>query len=237
MSWRPELWLTNTFAALLARQKPRSYWQSELGQAEIVRLLRSDILEEIARGVLTIGGQFWTSGGKFAGDIIGANPAMIAGVERHLFQNDPAIVNASVWTWIVAKNYSESIIQPSARVLDQFLLLWMTNSMPMVKNSAAYALLVQGVRREEWTPVLSDSQKQVLTEAGSGTSDDGLYEVASFFVAFYAKDIWPDSEIADRLGKYLHGATRYAPYRTHIRSLLEQMGEMGRAIVSKDNLR
>jgi len=225
MQWVSESWLRNTLAVLLTYRRPDTYWRSNEAQADLLRLLRSESAEEIARGLLIIGGLHWRSPRR-----VELVSLPLADIERHLFHEDPALWHAAMWAWALTRKY-HGAPEPSPLVLDRLLSLWLIGAEQKVPGIVAFAFsTVVGLPRSIWTPVLTEEQKHFVRQAANASdekTDANLKDepFASLVVAFHARDLWPDEELAERL--VAAPRTTFGVTEEAVDQLLKQMGKAG----------
>jgi hypothetical protein len=209
----------NTYARLAVYRQPKTYWASGKGQADIERLLNSESAEDIGRGLLSLVGLSWV-GWSFREDTL-----PLADLERHIFQEHAALREAALWAWAFIHSEQQSALQPSSRVLDRLLSVWLSSARP--DTIAAYALSTQlGLLRRAWAPVLTEEEVQQLRRVDQDyEGQDRETLAACYMVAFHGGNVWSDKELATRLGKL---KLFYASREAHrIDVMLEQMGETG----------
>ena len=219
MQWRRECSLTQTLVTFAGLRQPKPYWHSSEGRLELIRLLRNHGAEEITRGLSTVAG-------LRSDDDAGTSELLMA-VERHLFQKDAALWHAATYTWLLLNPESRV---PGAEVLDRLLSLWVIEANEKLEPFASFALSTQlGHPRIIWTPELTVAQKQFVLQAADKT---GVMpnQFASVVVAFHARDVWPEEELARRLYAVRPTTSLLSRNKKEaaIDAMLEQMGEAGR---------
>ena len=225
MDWQREIWLVQSFAVFAKRGRAEAYWGSKAGKAGLLEALRSQKMEEVTCGLMTITGMYWDK----TRSILSLTDAkkFSQAVERHLFQDEPAICLAATWAWaFLREGWDMSAYKPSAQVLDRLLGLWLNKVNEEPDSIVSFAFSTQlGVLRNTWTPGLIEAQKQLVRQAG----DRKQYRydrAASLMIAFHARDVWPDEELAQRLAGLRNTAT--IANETNIGAVLQQMGDVGR---------
>ena len=125
--------------------------------------------------------------------------------------------------------YSGAKYRPQEATLDKMLRNWLESSNKQLANNTAIVLwTLGGMDRKIWNPILTSNQvKKIKTFAIRPTKDDfhhGYY--ASLVVAFYAKNVWSDEELAKRLRKS-SAAFPSGPYRRYpVKEMLRQLRPM-----------
>lgn len=233
MSWPAESWIRNTLAALLAYRKHREYWNGDDGQNELARLLQGPNVEDICKGILTVGGLFWT---ESTHENVNAREVFLsarAEIERHMFDDRIPIVSAALWTWVMASRTSERFTATNS-LLDRFLYIWVSLQRRDMMVSACYALAASKViARDAWKPVLTEEQAEFIRTGPNFSGDykieNEVRQAASLRVAFHARSIWSEEELAERLTKI---SWPFGLEDTQ-EEMLRQMGEVGLQILRK----
>jgi hypothetical protein len=85
-----------------------------------------------------------------------------------------------------------------------------------------------GLPRNTWKPVLTEAQLQRLRQdKGCGlTEEEKIVLLASYMVAFHARNVWPEAELAERLAA-ANKAPRPSGDRRALNAMLRKMGEAG----------
>jgi hypothetical protein len=162
MTWPRETLLRNTFATVAASRYPKLVWKSAEGQAELLRLLRSQKTEENAVGLMTVASLEW---GPLGERNFISVPIPLPDVESYLFKEEPALLHAAEWACGLIYRREESV-EPSPTVLDRLLALWLSEgNASKYRLNASFALArLAGRPRQIWTPLLTEMQKQFLRE-------------------------------------------------------------------------
>ncbi len=200
--------MMHTLQQLFLHRNPGAYWLTDVGLAELSKLLESEIAENVVQGLLVF--QFLEKFGPFRDKEVSS---MLEKVESHLFAVERAVSEAAAFTWGSWRRQHSSSV-PSASVLDRLLSLW---AYPDHKNSVgAYALGRLRLSRQVWRPVLSLEQTKNIRGLISDLSlDDGLEIpseaqirrfiesgndiLAAFVVAFHSGEVITDDELAGQV--------------------------------------
>lgn len=217
MALRREYYLIYTLVSFATFRQSETYWSSNEGQVELMELLRSQSSEEITRGPGL------------------ATSELLLAVERHLFQEAPALWLAATLAW-GRIHFHQASRETSPEVLDRLLSLWLIEASeedhPLPDTMASFALGTQlGRPRKIWAPELTVAQKQLVRQAADNSATGQIYEsVGGLMVAFHARDVWPEEELAGRLDAVRRNTSALAPRKQYsaIDATLEQMGEVGR---------
>jgi hypothetical protein len=203
--WPRESWLMNSCAGIAEYQKPLSYWMSDQGKANIRSLLQSEKKNELGRGLLVAMGLLWNHLRSAKSDEAVVDSIPVELIEPHLLDKDSDIWSIASWAWTNARRRQKSSIQVSSAVLDSFLLKWLSDGGHRAGGLAAYAMSCQiGINRDHWAPKLTKTQARKVRErfdAPENSNDfhDNYEKSACFFVAYHAKTVWTDQELASRL--------------------------------------
>lgn len=203
MQWPSDTQLDLTYATLAAYRKSDAYWNTTDGKAELEYLLASENPEEIGRGLMTcLGTQL--------DKLVSADRLPLSAVERHIYQDDPALLHAAIWAWTLIRREQNLPSPPSPAVLDRILSAWLSTANPEVHRSTGFSLSQQlGMSRRAWKPILTESRVRQVKEAAESRDQQSSYDVpAACFVAFHSGNVWSDGELVERLtelrkGKYI----------------------------------
>lgn len=227
MKWPQETWLRNTYAVLAAYRKPYFYWLSDEGQSEIKKLLSSNLAEEIAYGLLICAGIIWGNTNKSTlADTV--KVLLLAEVEPHLFQEDPALWVAASWAYGLIRANQKSSPKPSVKVIDRLLSLFLAGDQTHLQITAGFALVksISGFKRYEWKPGLSEKQIQhVCKIIDSGNVDfNNLIAhdeqvCACLTIAFFSGNVYSDDDLATRLANW-----QSPSYKEELNAMLKLMG-------------
>jgi hypothetical protein len=224
MQWPEESWLRFTFAILLTFRETDAFWASDRGQAELAHPLRSQDAEVIVRGLLTF------AGARLRKLDISA-PFPWTEVERHFFHEDPAIWEAAVWAWALSRYHLPHCPIPSRSILDALLSLWLG---PFEKRTiTGFAITTLGrIPRYVWTPILTDEQRSSLRQAlPAHRAHQGRDYLAGLIVAFHARDLIPEEDLAKQLAA-LGGDNATYLRDDEVNAMLQQMDEAGQKLLS-----
>jgi hypothetical protein len=223
MKWPSRAYLRNSLADFWESRYPAAYWQSSEAQAEMTKLLRSQSAEEITRGLLTVVTLEW---GGLNREDISEIVTPINEVETHLFHDDHAVWHIAAWAWgLIGRRQMKW--EPPATSLDRLLALRLNRE----ASSEDYLILsfaisqFLGRRREIWTPVITDTQKKIILEGLSGEEGVRRGKLAGLTIAFYARNILSEEELAEQLSK---AEVMLGDNDRTIVAALEQMGDVGR---------
>lgn len=203
--WPKDSWLMNTCAGIAAYQKPSNYWLSEQGQSEIGSLLQSTRKDDLGRGLLISMGMLWNHSESKHGDINISEAIQVDLVEPSLLHDDRNIWSIATWVWTNSRRRKKAVQPVSATILNTFFKRWQEGGDNRGAALAAYALSRQiGIGRELWKPKLTKAQIQKIREQFDASSKNELsiedYDLlACFFVAYHAKSVWTDEELASQI--------------------------------------
>jgi hypothetical protein len=245
-----------TFSTLAYIRQPEDYWWGGTAQAEILETLGkgSATREQIARAMVTsarILQQYKPGRGIFVfGDdrdrpIEGFSSAILPVIERYILSDDSAIYNSATLAWAFyfdKRQRGQEIAVPAGappvHVLDRVLLHWLGQVTKERDSLQSFAFSTQcGLRRDSWSPILTEAQRKIVRQAGAGPTYD---KVASLVIAFHAKDVWNEEELATELSKLVGSSSpSVVPgLQSRILPMLQQMGEIGRKhIATKEKSR
>lgn len=224
--WPRETWLMNSCASIAEYQKPFSYWMGDQGKVEIRSLLQSGKKEELGRGLLVSMGVLWNHSRSAKHDEAAAESISIDLIEPHLLDQDRDIWCITVWVWTNARRRQKSPSPVSSAVLDRLLIKWLNDGDHRAGGLAGYAMSCQiGIDRDCWSPKLTKMQARKVRErfdAPENTKEfsDNFDKIACFFVAYHAKTVWTDQELAsqidtvDKLHRGVDGGPQWDVVRT-----------------------
>lgn len=195
MDWPDDSWLLHSCITFAFRRHPSRYWISNTGKVEIERMLTSTNAEEIVHGLfISTALYFYSEEFPNAADFSFSHSF----VEAHLFTDDPSILIPAVWAWALARHRDMNLAsRVDVAVLNRIATILLNPGHPTSIDRAAFALTtVVGTPRAAWTPTLTDSQVSVVKQR---VADGGRDLTGALVLAFYAANIWPDSELAARL--------------------------------------
>jgi hypothetical protein len=227
MRWPEESYLRNTYGRLASYRHPLTYWEGKEGREHIMRLLRSQNLEENARGLLTIPGALW---GR---ESVSTDwKSFLVEIERYLFSDNSALWVAAAWAFGRTIRAIDEMVFPAVAILDRLLLLCALEQQPDTQ-SVPYALSgLGGLPRESWTPDLTEEQRLFFKNTADTKGRDSQFKVqASLIVAFHSKDFWTEEELAKRLIAIVDSTYGSRP---QIERMLRQMGDEGQNLLHLD---
>ena len=228
MNWPQETWIRNTFASLAAYRRPMIYWESTQGQEEVMRVLESSITEEIGRGLLTCCGILWNQPFTERGPGQLADKLPLDQVEKHLFCEEPAILEAALWAWgfIRLSRHDLHVPPPTPLVLDRILSVWLNGPR---SDIAGFALTTIGrLPRDAWSPKLSDPQLAEIrkrAEESPSTMEGHHSRAASTIVGSYARNLWSEKDLRARLVRLRKTPPTDQDIRGFVDSMLEQISD------------
>lgn len=243
MQWPIETKIYFSYGNFMLYRQPPGYWLSIEGQAELQRLLASQIKEEIVRGLFACSG----IARKSHDNQFSAEWMPLDKVESLLFHNDPTIWTAAAVAFaVILLNRKQSLRpSPSSTTLDHLLMLWLSsNGDRALEPLSAVFCTFAGLSRQTWEPVLSDTQVQQihqvhqLTEAKHEGIDSDFLLGACTVIAFYAKNVWTEDELASRLATLKENAAHVFGNSENrdlsIENSLRQMGVAGRKYLASE---
>ncbi|MEW5928216.1 MAG: SIR2 family protein [Gemmatimonadota bacterium] len=226
MQWPEDTWVYSSFAEMSFRRHTIAFWLSTEGQAKLQGMLSSNDVEEVTRGLFTWVGLYMHRWENLY-EVEWALPLQ-AIVETHLFQEDVAVSSAAAWAWALPRYRDERLAwSADPTVLNRLTGLWLGSFHPLVTRMAAFALsTAYGMQRDAWAPVLTDQQIKIVRERKKVT--DLRTPFAVTLVAFHAKSIFSEEELARRIASIprLRMATKL--HRDSTVTMLEQMGRVGK---------
>lgn len=229
MQWPAETNLFFTYGQFVLYRYPSGYWNSSDGQAELQRLLNSQRKDEIAIGLFACAGlTFRRKKDQFLLELIPLDQ-----IERLLFHDNSAICGAASYTFAVIASHLKQLPPLSPKILDRLLMLWLNSDCELANEPISVFFYNHvNIPRQEWKPVLSDVQvKRVRQLAESPLKLNFPYYVlgACIIVAFYARNVWPEDELVNRIVN-LKKSFRNLNNRNSniIHNMLKQIGKMGR---------
>lgn len=238
MQWPHNIEIMNTFALQAAFRQPRTYWRHK-GKLELEQLLQSKRPEEIVRGLFTCAGFYRGSGHQDDKPReIFFDTNFMEDITRHLFADDPALHLAATYA-LTLMWYDDKLHQippPLPSVLDCLLKLRLNGKHQSVIEWGATALSMHlGQPRNEWVPMLTDAEGQQIRL--SIETPENYFRLRYYIglgdlmVAFHARTVLTDDELAKRLAQVIKSKPREDPemgrFRTQIVRMLEQMSETG----------
>lgn len=212
MNWPRETRLGTTLAQMAAWRHPRAYWISIEGLEGLRKYLRSPEPREIALGLFTCVGLMWDEYDVYREDfdeerMRNAALSLLPDVESHIWSNNPALWGLAAWAWAFQIRHSP---QPTVSdgLPDRLLKLWVSGDCKQAEENVAFALSALRLPRSAWTPTLTVEQRQRVT---ADTHDDPLSLNASIMVAFYARDVFSDEQLALRAATALQPTFQFSP--------------------------
>jgi hypothetical protein len=233
MDWPGQTWLITSCAQIACLQRPRLFWFSLEGIATLNTWLASNQPEELARGLFIIAGLYWSrtdeedpAGAHHRLSDLGA--AVEPRVEQCIFHQDFAISTAAMWSWALIRHFgshSGSTVDPT--LLDHLLSVMLDPEVhPHTRARSGFALSTfSGQDRQSWTPQLTSKQVQQLKQFTVDETDP-YPNLGVLVVAFHARNVWSNVEIAKRLGSLLDTSVGIR-VEIGIRGMLKQLGRTG----------
>ena len=241
MQWPVKTNLLGSYGRFVFNRQPPGYWFSTEGQAELQRLLTSQIKDEIVRGLFACAGIIWEI---FDNQVV-MKLVPLDKVESLLFHDNPTIWTAASFAFAVIRSHQKESLLPSSTTLDRLLMLWLSGDgdRALEPLSAAFCMFV-GFSRQAWEPVLSDTQVQRVHHLAEskleGIVSDFLLG-ACIVVAFHAKNVWSEDELASRLVTLKENDRITFGNRENrnlsIDNMLKQLGKMGRKYLTSEKPR
>jgi len=232
MQWSLETNFLGSYGRFVLYRQSPGYWLSAEGQHELQRRLTSQIKEEIAQGLFACAGIIWDTFDKQYDEKL----VPLDKVESLLFHDAPTIWTAASFAFAVSLSFQKQKLQPSSKALDRLLWLWLSihGDRTLEPLSVVFCRYF-GFPRQTWEPILSDAQVQrihQLAESKHEGIDSNFLLGACIVVAFHAKNVWTEDELANRLAtfkanKHIHFVS-HENQNLNIDNMLEQMGESGR---------
>jgi SIR2-like domain len=227
-----EAWVRNTVAALAVFRRPFSYWASIEAREELKASLKSDVIESVDRSLLTIAGFYWAPAmwrmlrPSTEETAVTGNWIPIDELERHAFKDEPSTSQAAIWAWALTRKDPErrpvDADPPNILFLEHLLGRWLFNEHSGIVAFAISTLA--GMRRDAWSPKLSEDQKKFVRKMGQRKADlaeRNSNQVVALIVGFHSKDVWPEEELAERLLS-LESLRYPRVHRRHIDLMLRQ---------------
>lgn len=207
--------LRQTLTVAAAARRPPAYWGSGSGVAEVAAALGGDDEEAAARALLAYCGVARLIGSTSLHRI---EPALI---ERWLNAKHPAVIEAAVdalgWLFVYEVDIS------STQALDRLLTLWLGEAEVDAYLVAETIGFCSGLQRGYWSPKLTPALRDRFR---SITPKGDIREIfASLVVAFHARNVWTDEELAERINREAKRQHRVS--RRNYIHMLRQLGPKG----------
>jgi hypothetical protein len=212
------------FAVVAAAREPESYWLSPGGLHELEHQISNAEDDEVILALMTAVGLWWTN--VTVRMAVAPAPQLLL-AEKHLHSHNVGLVSIAAWAVSIGyRHHREHARQPTAVTLDRLLALWLAPNTRVVHDNIAMALdAMIGLPRNSWTPLLTDDQIAQVNVLGASPYAPGMYDNSSAaVVAFHAKTIWSDREVAKRLAALREDATE-----TELELIARSLGELGAA--------
>jgi hypothetical protein len=235
MRWPVETNLLHSYRCFIFYRQPSGFWFSTEGQTELQRLLTSQNKEEIIQGLFACAGIKWEN----IDTQLDTKYIPLDKVESLLFHDDPTIWAAAAFAFALIRVNQKVGWHPLSATLNRLLMLWLNNDCDKAQMylSATFCRLLD-LLRHEWEPVLSDAQIQRIHQLAEPKPKDvelNYFLGACIIVAFHAKNVWTEDELANRLAALKtndHIFFRNLEDRDlSIDNMLKQMGEAGRKYI------
>lgn len=211
------------FAIVAGSRESKSYWLSSEGLHKLEQQLNSADDDEVILGLMTAVGLWLVDMEGLATTLA---PVFLQ-AEKHLFSHNVAVVCIAAWAFGAAYMRQNRAIaaQPTTVTLDRLLALWLTQELPAVQTNVALALdQMIGLPRKSWTPLLTNEQIAQVVTFGTRSASH-LHKRSATIVAFHAKTIWPDEQVAKQLAALLKNASETE--RKLIEQSLAELGPVG----------
>jgi hypothetical protein len=238
--WPRETWLMTTCGWFAWLRDPELTGESSEGQAELLRLLHSDLEEEVAHGLFCCLGAVFS---ERTGDQSRYSVIPKDKIEETLFRENPAIWAPAAFVLGLLPFYGRGAEWlPSRQALDRLLELWLGDRVESIAEYLDRAVGSQfgHLPRSGWTPRLSKKQLvhvRHLCRSAEGQAGRQLQYGAALAVAFHAGDVLPEEELAARLDRVglVYAWVDRPPIV--VGDLLKQMGDAGRAYLGDSRRR
>lgn len=224
--WPRESWLMNSCASIAEYRKPIAYWMSKQGISEVKSLLQSAKKEELGLGLLICMGMLSNHPASMQSAPSIAKAIPINLIEPSLLHKDRDIWGIATWTWTNARRRMKAPTGVSVATLNALFEHWQEGIDDRAADLADYAMSCQiGIDRDFWKPKLTPIQRRQLRERFDAPSTSEPWnerhdKSACFFIAYHAKSVWTDEELAaritsvERLAPKQHGGPKWDVIRT-----------------------
>ncbi len=231
MTWPPKMSLDDCISKLMFFSRPPAFWDSDESVELLTGLLTSTEVEEVGQGLLSCAGMLWNDTPEPFARAKRARRLPIDLVERHVLSGNIAISSAAAWAWAWIFESTDTLAPNPTPVLSHLVNLRLKDSHSGVKLNADIALLSHvSLKRGQWKLVLSPDQIDSLKRevASERTKNGPGIPIELMIVAFHARNVWPDPELAELFVKMLTMFQNVPPpYADYSESMLVQMGAPG----------
>ncbi|MCE5262464.1 MAG: hypothetical protein LLG97_02900 [Deltaproteobacteria bacterium] len=234
MLWPRATDLLTTCSFLARSRQPLRYWNSTEGRSELKQLLGSKIPEDIARGLFTCAGLLWNpprhdspEDNSLALDII---VTLMAGIERHLFDDDPPLHVPAAQLLALIWHRRKKMAHPSPAILNRLLILRLhsTHGDGVLWSGIALSA-IYGLARRAWVPTLTEEEVRQIRQSVDERRNTKQFEpyttIGDLVVAFHAKTIWSEHELAQRLATVRRSSGDLG--KTFTDNMLRRIGAVG----------
>lgn len=216
----------NTCQRLASLRRPKMYWTGGTGKLELQNMLASEKEEQIGGGLFICAGILGNADTRESEVALAKlSNEFQARLEELLFHESIAISIAALSALSISAfsnpPYFGVCQYFSSKCLDSIVELSLDDNDKLAKDWACIALYTQvGLRRDLWKPVLTESQiRQIMNIIDNAMYNITRYEAEDFnhafavtcslVIAFHARNVLPDDELAKRLVKYRHEFSRF----------------------------
>lgn len=230
MDWPLVTWLHVSCAKIASWQKLASHWVSDKGLSEIEMRLSSPDVETAAFGLFVCAGLLWGASEDFRQST--ATKLPLSRISDHLFSNKEILLGPAVLAWRLVNFGSVPSPPASPEIWDRLLEVWTSERHDSIRQDAAIALGLQlGQPRDSWNPVLNSKALKYVLKCIDSSYDGFAYsKEAALAVAFYARNIMPEADLAEALS-LLNDDRRFNSEQARLTLL--QMGALGKRYLSK----
>ncbi len=241
MQWPEETDILSTYAQLAALRLKHTYWPSTDGESELMRLLVSEVPEEIALSCFTCASLQRIMHPEHSDGPPDTAIQPMGELVHHLFADESALQVAAVYALAHLWHYrgQKKLPQTTPTVLNRLLSLRLHGSHPILVMWSGMALAEQtGLLRNVWIPTLTEVEVKQIKETVNSQKKRGRNEyviLGDLIVAFHAGNgvVWSEDELAKQLAEAREFISRHHLVRSEdpIKAMLEQMGETGKKFI------